>query len=182
MTKRKIFEFIGGALDAKDPIDAVWQCLVGTIFQNKENLSSSPEVTLSPEALNIYLVLAFDFEVQNGGFHQFFYNASGNFTAETIDALRRVGADAAANLLQDACKAFPMSKPSKDGKLRYEELSRLDLEVFSSYDDFYYKDIAPSQGLEDGRENLWKPLMAYIRANSECKIRKISKTSVLLPD
>jgi Domain of unknown function (DUF4375) len=45
------------------------------------------------------LVREWEDEVNNGGLHQFFYNSSGDDTAETIQALEMIGADKMADIL-----------------------------------------------------------------------------------
>jgi hypothetical protein len=174
MTTRRNYEFIGEVLDSKDPIDAIWNCLHPIVFHNKENLFPDPAAILSPEALNIYLILSFDFEVQNGGFHQFFYNPTGNFTAKILFALKQAGADFAADLLTRACAEFPMGPPSLDRIARGHELSKLKLDVFSCLDDAYYREVAPSARPSQGSDNLWRFLLDYMRLNSACSIKRNS--------
>lgn len=41
---------------------------------------------------NFLLAFSFDGEVQNGGFCQMFYNDSGKYTYQTVDALHTIGA------------------------------------------------------------------------------------------
>ncbi len=54
----------------------------------------------------VNLVLEFEDEVNNGGFHQFFNNSSGDNTAETIVALEKIGATAMADILKRAASRF----------------------------------------------------------------------------
>lgn len=46
-------------------------------------------------------------EVNNGGFRQYFYNSSGDFSHETINALKEIGATKTASILQKAIDQFP---------------------------------------------------------------------------
>jgi hypothetical protein len=59
-------------------------------------------------------------EVNNGGFHQYFNNSSGDNTAEAIEALETIGASAAANLLRQAAAMFrgicPRRTESRDSE------------------------------------------------------------------
>ena len=57
-----------------------------------ENLSSYEKV--------IYFCQAFEGEINNGGFSQFFYNSIGDFSLETIDSLRSIGAIKTSELLK----------------------------------------------------------------------------------
>ena len=47
------------------------------------------------------LVWAFESEINNGGFDQFFYNSTGDYSVATRDALREIGVDDASDLLED---------------------------------------------------------------------------------
>ena len=84
-------------------------------------------------------------QVNNGGFHQFFFNSSGDCTAETISALDTIGAHAVADLLKHAAGMFPSGSPPKDRQARIEvlrtcfpktdEFRTLDEEFFAYPDD-----------------------------------------------
>ena len=60
------------------------------------------------------LVWQLEDEVNNGGFHQFFNNSSGDSTRETIDALEELGAKVFSDILRRAASMFPGSMPPKD--------------------------------------------------------------------
>jgi penicillin V acylase-like amidase (Ntn superfamily) len=60
------------------------------------------------------LVNAVEGEVNNGGFHQFFYNNAGDNTMETIQALEIIGAKNMANIVRRAAAMFPGGTPPKD--------------------------------------------------------------------
>ena len=47
------------------------------------------------------LIDALEGEVNNGGFHQYFYNSAGDRTAETIQALEIIGAFAMADIVTE---------------------------------------------------------------------------------
>ena len=87
------------------------------------------------------LVRQWEDEVNNGGFHQFFYNSSGDDTAETIQALDIIGADKMADILIRAVARF------RDGVVPKERFARqrvlpepstlvdLDMEFYAYPDD-----------------------------------------------
>ncbi len=60
------------------------------------------------------LVWQLEDEVNNGGFHQFFNNSSGDSTRETIDALEEIGAKVFSDILRRAASRFPGRMPPKD--------------------------------------------------------------------
>lgn len=64
------------------------------------------------------LIEAFDAEVNNGGFDQFFYNSLGNETTEIMQALEAIGASGVLKTLQRAASKFPDGLPPKDRAAR----------------------------------------------------------------
>ncbi len=64
------------------------------------------------------LIDALEGEVNNGGFHQFFYNSAGGNTMETIRALEAIGAATMADIVKRAAAMFPGEIPPKDRFLR----------------------------------------------------------------
>jgi hypothetical protein len=73
----------------------------------------------------VYLAYYFDAEVHNGGFDQFYFNSQGNHAAETVDALRLIGAVKSAKLLVRANRVFAPRTPSRVRGLRWEQLNKL---------------------------------------------------------
>ena len=61
---------------------------------------------MSPEE-TANLVREFEDEINNGGFHQFFNNSSGDNSAETAIALETIGAPATADIAKRAIARFP---------------------------------------------------------------------------
>src|SRR5579864_6435808 len=82
------------------------------------------------------LVELLEGEINNGGFHQFFYNSTGNETAEMIQALKTIGATKTADILRRAAAKFPRGFPPKDRFKRQDLLDTVDLksEVFEELD------------------------------------------------
>lgn len=88
-----------------------------------------------------YCVDALEREVNNGGFHQFFMNSSGDTTAETAAALQAIVAAAAGTLLARAVVAFPGGQPPKDREQRVkilEGVSEETRETWLALDDEFY--------------------------------------------
>ena len=80
-------------------------------------------------------------EVNNGGLHQFFWNSSGNYAHETVEALKTIKANKTADLLTKANATFPNEAVPKnrmerqETQLLYEkkiepELEKLDQEFY----------------------------------------------------
>ncbi len=54
----------------------------------------------------VWYIAGIDFEVPNGGFNQFFYNTTGQYALETVEALRAIGAREPADILEQAVRLF----------------------------------------------------------------------------
>jgi len=67
-------------------------------------------------------VMNFQGEVNNGGIHQYFYNSSGDFAKETPDVFRRIGAEPAARILEEANALFGPDGPSTERNARQHAL------------------------------------------------------------
>lgn len=106
-----------------------------------------PNVWPDYSSLNVaerYLVLILDLEVQvnNGGFDQYYFNSYGDNAAETIKALRAIGANNVAKMLVESFSVFPNSKPSSDRCLRQKQLEKIGgagNEILSKLDDQFYE-------------------------------------------
>lgn len=86
------------------------------------------------------LVQALEGEVNNGGFHQFFYNSAGDNTMETIQALETVGAPVMAGIVRRAAAMFPGNAPPRDRFNRQNVLLEKfpDATAFEELDDEFY--------------------------------------------
>lgn len=96
------------------------------------------------------LVETFEGEVNNGGFHQFFYNSTGNETAKIIQALETIGARKVAGIVKKAAGKFPGGMPPEDRFLRQDLLlEKVDpeIKVFQDLDDAFYAYPDDLQGL-----------------------------------
>jgi hypothetical protein len=80
-------------------------------------------------------------EINNGGFDQFFFNSAGDRAAETIIALKEIGAVHTANIVLAACSKFPEGMPPKDRYSRQDLLEQVspDNEAFEEEDAAFYE-------------------------------------------
>ncbi|MGN0518871.1 MAG: DMP19 family protein [Acutalibacteraceae bacterium] len=77
-------------------------------------------------------------EVNNGGFSQFFYNSSGDFSNELVDAFTKIGALKTAEICKKALSVFNGKVPTERDE-REELLDSLDCDnVLSECDDAFY--------------------------------------------
>jgi hypothetical protein len=89
----------------------------------------------------IALVEAFEAEINNGGFDQYFFNSTGNQASETAEALKRIEAHHTAGILERAMARFPGGSPSRDWNKRQDQLERAspDGKAFDEEDKAFYK-------------------------------------------
>jgi len=64
----------------------------------------------------------FEEELANGGFSQFFLNSPGDHAADTLRALRKIGANKSAGMLTEAMALFPGGSPAQDRDERGKQL------------------------------------------------------------
>ncbi len=87
------------------------------------------------------LVWELEAEVNNGGFHQFFFNSAGDRTADTIRALKVIGAVRTAEIVGEAAAMFPGGMPSADRYKRQNQLEQVSPngDEFDSLDERFYR-------------------------------------------
>jgi hypothetical protein len=87
-----------------------------------DRYANTPFDQLSEVDRTIILVWSLQGEVDNGGFDQFYSNSSGDYSAETVFALERIGAQRTAALVAEGNRLFPTQPPPSEGELRIAEL------------------------------------------------------------
>jgi hypothetical protein len=70
----------------------------------------------------VQLVRAFEAEVNNGGFDQFFFNSLSGQTPQIITALEAIGAAQTADILKRAAEKFPGGMPPLEWTARQNML------------------------------------------------------------
>jgi hypothetical protein len=112
------------------------------LFAVSEKIAAKEESagldSLTPSEQVFHAVWCFEAELNNGGFDQFFFNASGDHPAETVAALERIGASSCAAIVRRACALFPNATPSPDRHSRQEQLESItdaNDEAFEALDD-----------------------------------------------
>ena len=93
-----------------------------------------------PERI-FYITQSLEMEVNNGGFSQFFFNASGNFSSELVHAFTEIGAPKTAAICQKALEAFGKGLPA-DCEERRDLLDEMESdeidEILEECDDSFY--------------------------------------------
>ncbi len=104
--------------------------------------------SLSEKEQIIYSVWWLEAEVNNGGFHQYFWNSSGDYANQTLSALEKIGAIKNAALLKAAMDiafegAAPVARDSRqffleqNEEMKQERLGELDSDFYEYKEDFY---------------------------------------------
>jgi hypothetical protein len=97
-------------------------------------------------------------EVNNGGFSQFFFNTSGNYTNGVIQALKDVGSTKFLKIVESAISQSPNSEVPKDRQQRQVLLANIEIKANPEWDKLnneFYK----------YEEDLYGLMLAYIQNN-----------------
>ncbi|TCK69197.1 uncharacterized protein DUF4375 [Winogradskyella wandonensis] len=142
------------ALNQKSDTDKIE--LVGTVLWNKAN--EVGHFTKLSEAEKVFVFIdIFESEINRNGLFGFFYNASGKYAHEVLQAFQTIGANETAFIINDAIKGFEVLPVPKDILLRRQIIikRKLALENFwSKLDD----------ALINVSEDIVTLLIAYIAA------------------
>lgn len=114
----------------------------------------TPDMTAAE--LVVYRVSCLITEVDNGGFHQFFHNSTGEFSLETAEALRRIGAEQTAALVEAGCGLFPQGGPAKDYRQRRIQLEGFTLDQFEILRDLQNQFYARKEDLDLMLKEFWE--------------------------
>ena len=133
------------------------------IIQIDSYLNEKSEYGDKIEKLNIYqkvflFVENLEREINNGGFNQFYFNSSGDFSQETVDALLEIGANKTAEIVKKANSEFKNGIVPKDRTERQSELELIEEkaeEIWNECDSEFYK----------YQDNLTELLIAFVIKN-----------------
>ncbi|MDH4472931.1 MAG: DMP19 family protein [Fluviicola sp.] len=98
--------------------------------------------TLTEPQKLFYYIQCLEREVNNGGFNQYFINSSGEYAHQTIESLKRIGANTTADILQKAIDQFPEKKVPQDRDERNELVEQIEAtanEVWNELDQQFYE-------------------------------------------
>jgi hypothetical protein len=113
---------------------------------------------LSEQQKNFYYNQNLEREINNGGFSQYFFNSSGDFSQETINSLKLIGAHKTASILQKAIEQFPNKIVPKNRIVRQEIIEQIEEnsnEIWEELDQkfFAYEDDLNSLNIEYVKQN-----------------------------
>lgn len=151
--------------------------LLQTIFDNIEtNFEAGEQYTLDKISKltkgqqAIFSIWMLQAEVNNGGFNQFYYNSSGQFSEMAKEGLNFIGAEKFAELVEKANKTYSEIKDdleSKDDGTIESFSESYEGNPLNAYDDKFYE-------LEES-ENLDSIQIVFIRENKDEFIKEKSR-------
>lgn len=129
-------EHIWSLTDTNDFVVAMTEHLY-----NKTQYGDDMSVLSEAERI-FYITQILEMEVNNGGFSQFFYNSSGEFSNELVKAFTAIGANATAAICQKAVAAFgrdiPVDRDEREEMLDELESEELD-HILGECDDAFFE-------------------------------------------
>lgn len=159
---------LGDFLQEKEPVNVFWQFLMRTVFGG-----SFPARTLeclSQSARVLYLVLALDGEIENGGFRSYLSNSPSEQIYETLPALHTIGFDAV-DLLEQAIATFPNRLIPSDQRLCWELLEQHEQEnepFWDALDAEYYSRLSHAQ--PESNRDLEYLILAFAQQHAEARV------------
>ena len=118
------------------------------IIELEEKAHGISELSISQQT--IYYISGVTMEVNNGGFDQYYFNSSGNYAKEAVDAFRRIGSDDIADLVASANARFTDGVVSKDRYQRQDDMNLLEDQGKRDWNDLdnkFYEIQAPVDSL-----------------------------------
>ena len=109
---------------------------------------------LSTEERHFVCVWQLEAEVNNGGFHQYYFNSAGDLALDTAEAFDAIGARHTAQIVRGANAVFP-DGPPRDRDARQSALDGLPDDAFVEFDDRFLA----------YEEDLSSLLYAYVQSN-----------------
>ena len=144
--------------EIKDKDDFVTELWV--IVEEKCDYGEKMEALNEQERI-FYVVQTLEMEVNNGGFSQFFYNDSGNFANEIVNAFQEIFAYHTAEICQKAVNAFGREIPV-DRDLREDLMDELECVDGSQFDEILD---ACDEAFYEYKEDLAKLCYEYVMRN-----------------
>ena len=128
--------------------------LVGTVLWNKSH-KTGHFTKLSEAEQTFVLIDIFESEINRNGLFGFFYNSSGEYTHEVLQAFQNIKAEISVEIIDIAIRVFKTLPISKDILLRRHQISKLKQEELDVWSDLEYR-------LIESKEDIIKLLINYI--------------------
>lgn len=105
-------------------------------------------------------------EINNGGFNQFYWNSSGKYANETVEALKKIGAPKMSEIVLKANSEFPNGIVPKDREKRIKILTSIEKKSARNWNSLDLKFFRPNK--KTGKmeiENTIDLLIDFIKEN-----------------
>jgi hypothetical protein len=122
------------------------------------NGSNLDELTTAQKI--VFFVSNLEKELNNGGFNQFYWNTSGDYVSETVEALKSIGANKAITIIEKANSVWRDSNVPKT----QDERQQIFLEIEATAEDIW--DNCDQEYLQY-EQDITKLLFTYAKDNQE---------------
>lgn len=131
--------------------------LVGTVLWNKANEVNDLSELSRFEQTFIYIDI-FESELFHGGVFDFFYNSSGAYAHEVLEAFSAIGANESVDLLHRLLKSFPELPVPKDIFIRRKLMNQIDTSIELKWN-------VIEQSFLHSKEDIVNLLLSYIETH-----------------
>lgn len=107
---------------------------IGEIIWKKITAEDDSLSNLSEAERNFIYVDTLEGQVNNGGFEQFFFNSSGEYTYQVVAAYNAIGAIKTVKIIEEAIMLFPVQPVPKDTDERRDMMEDLDESIADKWD------------------------------------------------
>lgn len=128
--------------------------LVGTVLWNKSHEAGHFTKLSEAEQTFVYIDI-FESEINNNGLFGFFYNTSGEYAHEVLQAFQNIKAESTAAIIDNAIRVYKTLPISKDILQRRQQISKLRQEELGVWSKLEYQ-------LIESKEDIIKLLINYI--------------------
>jgi Domain of unknown function (DUF4375) len=139
-------------MSGQDAIMAIDNLLAPIFYSEPEKLSDEEKV--------IVYIGELEREVNNGGFSQFFFNTSGDYTEEVIQSLQKIGSIKFLSLAESAKAQFPNFIVPADKAERRQILEEIDEDANNKWNDL-------DNEFYQYEEDIYSLMSSYIERNIE---------------
>jgi hypothetical protein len=116
-------------------------------------------------------------EVNNGGFHQYFFNSAGDLVTDALDAAEAAGADELASLIRRGLSLLNVPEPA-DRVARQSALGDIEPEEFADLDDDYTLEASPRLGRRHARSHAVGGRWEFIARRTSIRLCRRQRGSV----
>ena len=114
----------------------------------------------------IVIINELEMEINNGGFHQYYWNSSGNYANEVIKSLLEIGAPKTAEIVKIANSEFSNGIVPKERDKRIEELNLIEKKAKEKWNSLDLKFYSPNKETGEYEVDLHSDLLIdYIKKN-----------------